>query len=468
MKTLIVIFLALITTQLNSQSLLQLYDDYIPKSLIHDNETRNTIETNLNYNANIHPDLIYYYVNHLISFYEKKVTNPDSNYLNLLKFYRNQFVAERSKWALFQIKDIEQSTDVQLKRNKMGKFFEELLNTPQQDIKDATLLKKDSNLLEYFNYLFFTQEKSTYNAKIDYYQLNQKIAEDYVNLMTKEYNNFDGLNSDQKINKIKKDIKYWFLVDGIFQNKYKSSINYQVSELSIKTFNKSFLTKNNFFLGITVNGFIPSLKQHNTFQFENKPLPTFIEPITHDFPIILNYHPLLSAEIGYQLALKTELGMFSYLKFKLGYTMVLCKYEDQNKDNEFYSFTYRIISSNEKAIYVYKSVSAKNERLHAGYVKISAPVFYFNKNFYFEFGLDLAPRLVKFDYQVQKQSVIERNGIRTVESIENINLPFKETKLAFSPSLAFIIEPTENFNISFNNAVVWEAYLLALSVDYKF
>ena len=469
MKLIVVFFFFIVLQTLNAQKLINYYEDFIPQKLMQSVEFRNTIESNLSYNANIHPNLIYYYIENLKSFYIDGITNPDSNYLNQLRYYRIQYLNERSSWAKKQIQNIAEITDLKLKRNAMSEYYDDIIEKPKENTKEIIHLEKDDNLQEFFNYLFFSKQKSSYDDTKDYFQINKNLIDNTVSILNNEYKNFNNFDFDQKIEKIEKDIKFWFLTSNYESNKYGFHTNYAASELSIQTFDKSFFTRNTFLVGLAINGFPTSFPQiKKTYLFRDKPIPTFNNPISFDFPVTLSYNPIFSAYLGYQFAIKPELELFSYIKVKIGYTLILAKYDDDNKDKTFYSFTYNYVSSNIKQVYVYKDAGAVQNSNHQAFIKVVTPVLYLNKNIYFELGVDLAARFLKYDYQIQKQSVREENDQQTVESIEYLNFAFNDSKMNISPNLSMIFEASKNINISLNNSIQWASYLIAISVDYKF
>ncbi len=463
------IFLFFLAAQLSySQDLVSLYEDYIPGELTKNVGSRQNIEMNLDYYSEITPNLVYHYIKHLNALYRKKESNPDSNYLNQLRYIRDTYLQKRSSWAGIQIQNIERITDVKLKRSSMEEFYEDLITPTKMNTIKADSPEEDNNFSEFFNYLYFSKEKTSYDKTKNYFSMNQKLLKGYVDQLNQEFDNFDNYNYNKKKDKVKKDIKYWYLIGDESNNNYRLSTYYLAYELSVKIFDNSFTTKNSVIFSLAFNNFITPLADiNNIFLYSDKPLPTFTDAISFQFPVNLHYSSKFSAAIGYQIALKPELEIFSYLKMKVGYMPVSAEYQDDSKNRELYSFTYEIISGTEKKMYVYKDAGITNYNNNIVFAGISTPFFYFTKNLYFEIGLDVMARYLNYDFQVQKQSVKVKDNQQTVESVENTNYSYKDNEFNFSPSFSFVIEPYNNIGISINNSFVWKSYLLTFSLQYS-
>lgn len=467
MHRLLVTLLILINFSITPQDMISIYDDYIPQDLLKNADIRSTIEINLRNNVEILPDLNYYYVMYLRSFFNDKTSNPDSNYLSLFRYYKNKYLLERSNWANNQILSIDKHTDVSLKKNAMQGFYTSLILSPIDNSKDITPLEIDKNLMEFFNYLFFIETKSNYDSSENYFLIDKRVLEEKSALLNEEYINFNGYTYEQKIDKIESDIVFWYLFRSPQPNKYKISTSYDAFELSIQTFDKLFLNRNNFSFGLSYNQFITKQKQtSSSYIYTDKPLPTFIDEITFTFPVLESYSPTLSADLSYKLALMPELEVLSYLKFFLGYSFIKGMYEDDNQGKEFYRFTYNIISGTENEVYVYKSNGVTNVNNHLGFIRVLTPLFYFSKSFYFEFGFDLSARFLNYNYEITKQSVRVKDNQETIESEEKTIYSSTQSIVNFSPVVSIVVSVGEDFNISLNNLIMSKAYLVAFRVEY--
>lgn len=463
----ILVFLTTFTS--SAQNLTKLYNDFIPKDVFENKELLNSVEYNLGYNADIHPELNYYYLLYVFNFYENKLKNPDSNYLNLYKIYRQKLLADRSAWADYQIKNILPVTRIRIKKNAMISFYNPLLFIEREIVYESAKLPVDENLKEFISYLYYTGERTDYDNEKVYFELNKSRISELISKLENEYSLFDSYSFEQKISKIEKDISNWYIIGKNSLSNYRLSTEYDTYELSINTFINEFRTTNSIILGLGVNYLMKHPEDiDHTFIFQDKPLPTFINPISYDFPVKLSYYPLINVNLGYRLALKSELGFLSYLKFKLGYTYMSLEYEDSFKGEEFYSFTYNVISGNERLMYVYRSNGLKNKSTYFLTAHLSSPLFYLNKYIYLELGVEASVYSFKFDFEVEKQSVREQNSNRSVESTETFQIPFKETQTNIFPVVSIVYEPISNLNFSLYNTMIKQIYLITIGANYFF
>jgi hypothetical protein len=466
MKAPLLVIFIIVTSLIRAQNLVDLYEDYFPKQLLQEVESRKSIEYNLNLYSNIHPDLIYYYIKYINSFVIDRVLNPDSNYSNLLKHYRYEYSKERSKWAANQINSIENYTSVRLKRSAMKNLYEDVMYNQKDFFGDIPQVEKDVNLQEFFNYVYYSQQKWEYDKTLNYFQLNKERTSILITEFNRGYDNFGSFSHNDKIQKVKKDIKYWYLIGGASSYKYETNTVYQTSELSIQTFDKSFLNKSFLIIGMTYGWYLRGIADiHKYYSYSDKPLPTFLKPISFDFTASWSYHPTYSIELGYQLAIRDEVAPFSYLKLLAGKTFFTSEYTDLDEGKTYYAFTYHVITGSERLQYQYRSDGLQNKKNYFGFGRIATPVLYLSKNVYFEFGVDLSFRYSQFDYRILKLSVRQKNDEDFIESAEIIDYPYKETELNFSPSLSLIINPQRNFNITIHNSKIWKSYVIGFGFN---
>ncbi len=80
-----ILFILLSSVQVFSQNYLPLFSGYMPESIMKDEDFKNQVNINIGHYASVNPDLVYYYIMYIDKRFGEKITNPDSNYYNLLR-----------------------------------------------------------------------------------------------------------------------------------------------------------------------------------------------------------------------------------------------------------------------------------------------------------------------------------------------------------------------------------------------
>ncbi len=483
MKRLILFFIVILYNIAFSQSLINLYKNYIPKDAIKNSVDRNTIESNIEAYSQINPDLIYYYLNYLDAFFNKRIHNLDSNYMNILNDRKNYYSFNKSLWADKQIDEINNKvTDTNdlekiFRKWEMKYEFQGFGTDEYNPPKKIKSLPIDSNMVEYFDYVYYSKNKESYNYSKNYKDYVAKAIKDTVKKLNELNQNFDHLNSsDQK--KFINDIEnYYSIVGDKNNNRYNIATNFDANVPVIKYYQYNaadYQTHSNLYVSFyqyqTKFNFsltVPRILE-NTFNYEEKILPTFTEPKTFSIPIQIEHSHKQFFGLGYSWAVRKEKTPFSSIRFKFLYTKLNSNIIDTLQGKEFYTFPYTIVSGTEKYYYAYSSNGLNNLKELFLSFQISSPVYYLTSNLSVETGALIDYYKYSYSYSITKSDIHEKNGENIILSDKKIEQNYSENKLGVYPLLIFQYEFFKYFRIYYQGVFHKKGFIPTYGIDLKY
>jgi hypothetical protein len=122
----------------------------------------------------------------------------------------------------------------------------------------------------------------------------------------------------------------------------------------------------------------------------------------------------------------------------------------KEKDNDFYRFTYKVISGNQIEQYIYHISDINDFTNHLISFQLKSPVYHFSKSVYFEIGASFDYYISSFNIKFDRTAVRVTNGITEVLSNEEREeYKFDGNKFYFSPLVSFCYTISGNFNLVF-------------------
>lgn len=446
-RSILFIFI-LINQIIFAQSLAKLFKSELPEKIFLDKSMVKSIDDNIAFLTSINPKILYYYFDHLDRLINKNYTKPDSNGSKQLKAAREYYSYERSKWAELQIEKINEQVKNRLRRNATESEFEDYLSNDKNEKYD--LQDVDSNKIEYFNYKFIKNDESLkYDRDTDYKILNVSVLKAKVDEINYKIANSEMSGEDSVLEPLK-DIKhYWFIENEYPSVLYSKRILKEATAIAIDYYSDKFLESNTIFLFAENNLTLSETESFDKqLQYEDYVLPTFINPMRFEYNIRIKNSRSLSFGIGYKIRLKDEIGFFSNIKLGFYYKLLNSDITFEEKNQDFYRFTYNVISGSSNEQYVYHISDINNLNNYLLSFRIKTPVFHFYKSFYVELGLDLDYHIINYDIQFERSAVRVTNGITELLNKEaKGEYKFDGNVFYIGPSLWICYEVMPNLNL---------------------
>jgi len=430
----IFIFISL-TQIIFAQDYTKIFRSELPDKVFQDSTTQRSINSNIEFLASIHPKILYFYIDHLDRLIGKNLSKPDSNGTKQLKAAREYYFSKRSKWAEDQINKFELQITNRLRRNAAIIEFEDFL---YDDEKTTSLPSANDNQIEYYVYKYYKQDETLcFDPNINYQKLNETYFTSKLGEINKQVLNFNKDN-DNAFSELIKEIKnYWFIeieYPAILQS---VKLSKEPSTIIMEYYSNKFFESGGLFLSAEQN---LTMKEFVAFDekliYEDYVLPTFINPMQYEYNIKIVNTPVFSFGVGYKFKIKEEIGFISNVKLSLLYNFIKSEVTFNEKNQDFYSFTYNVISGSSREEYIYHISDINNLNNQLLSLRIKTPVFHFKKYFYIEAGIGFDYHIFNFDVQFDRRAVLITNGSAEVLSTEERGeYKFDGNKFYVSPSL---------------------------------
>ncbi|HKB85720.1 MAG TPA: hypothetical protein VKD08_06100 [Ignavibacteriaceae bacterium] len=426
-----ILFILLSSIQIFSQNYLPLFSGYVPEPIMKDEDFKNQVNINIGHYASVNPDLVYYYIMYIDKRFGEKITNPDSNYYNLLRSEDYKFRKARNKWIQEEMKKAEGINPGVLfsaVRSNLSALYQEEINK----YTDSVSLPVDEGKLQYFTYMIASGKKSQYNDNFNYLSGSLKLMDKKSEEFRTIYSDASSMDQPERYQAIESALNFPYLFNGSYLQKYKQDSDLSLFEFLRKMHVDDYIQKNAVKAGIFY--FKNNFKYENEILFKEKPFPYFHLENKDKGTITSG----IIADIGFRLGLRNNKTPFSYVEIDAGYEIL----SDFSTDDDINSFQIQRDSfqpSTGKHSIITYTLKENNKSSHYEiYGRIATPVYYFSNKIYIEAGLNYfytAAERNYYDITRHIDTLVSNDPADFEEYTQNIST--KISKGNFYPSVGF-------------------------------
>lgn len=400
MKAKLLLLMLLILLSANGtygQSFIDLYENYLPSSVLENQTLKNDIDRSLRMYGEINPDLIYLYLTNLELKFVNKIQDSDSNLTYFLASSFAESKKMKTNWAKLYLAMIEDRYSSSLKIKKFSSYFSKSVFKGSKIIKTDPPVLIDENKQAFFTYLYLTRNKTLkYDPNLDYNSEYRKESEKIVQKFQDEFKSDDLITRDEKENIIGEIFEYPYLFKDGYLEEYTNLTNFYIDEQLDKYFADDYNSKNEILLNVS---------------FQTEPLE-FDEEIAFTDPFNINFKydydieikNSIVANLGFKLKTMNGYNNFSYWRVLLGYSISQSR-STTLKETALFSGTRAIIGLSYNG--EYRITDYRDFNSYGISVQITTPVYYFNRNIYFEAGINYTLQNVSFKTDFIKDGVVE-------------------------------------------------------------
>jgi len=461
------LFLLFITNIGVSQNQAYLYKEFLPKSVVHNNEFMKMISQNIMKLGPIHPDLIYFYLEGLRYKTDNSIDNKTrSMVLTELQKIRTNYILKRNDWAQSQINILNNAKVNRKTLEEAKKYFKKLITenivayrssgtTRENDNKVQKLEKEipesransqdvtneykvliDSNLVDCFAVIYYNSRgnknyDSYSNNKYQKIVLEKEIIQNYKEALE---------NSDLNIDNF---LSYWYLYQGGLNGYNEISAADYVREI-ISSKNRNALHS-----GISFGTYYSTFLISPSIEDE-----IYISGMNDNVKIKeYSAKSQLGLFCDYSFKIKQELEPFSVLKIQVGLSRST---EPQKIDfsSGFLQEKYIVAGTKVYRKLEFYTHELNIQSLSTYMTKISSPVYILNNSLYLEAGLLFEYLQYKYElsydyhflYQISYPTVI---GVWITKTMANVrdgdfNVSKKYDKFIVYPILGIRYRPMQH------------------------
>ena len=184
----------------HSQSNVQLFSDYLPEEYLKDEDKLEQVEINLNYYAEVNPDLIYYFLNYLDALVNKKISNRDSNYYNILQYEISLSSKYNNEWVDQKLDEVDSIQEPELILDELKSLLDDFRVKEQESPKYSVKLNVDENLQKFFSYKSLVKDTAViYDPNIDYTYAVEVTIENIISSLQLESDDRSLQSSDSRL-----------------------------------------------------------------------------------------------------------------------------------------------------------------------------------------------------------------------------------------------------------------------------
>ncbi len=414
MKFILIQILIFSSQYLFAQRAIDLFKMELPYNVLNSKVDYSREADEYDYYSNLDPSLIGYYLKYLDKKFIKSITNPDSNYYNLLRSETIQALNRRNDWLKRETDEAWETVPSTILPNKISA----LLNDSRYEVKyDSTIISRlnndiDLNFIRYCAVKYINEDSSlSYQKEFDYKTLlEDMITPIYARLSedVQNYTLFDNATRQRKIEKALRNL-------SVFKNSYGKEITKQ-ADINAYEYLKLMLIdeyceSSNIGVNIGVSSAVYRNKYH--FMFDEK-LSSVVN-IKFNSEIINDFGYPFHAGITYKQQLKKLKSPFSYIGLGINIVLLSGKAELTSDMPDTINTMYvirvdsGIIGYRIDTQYKFKSVdNFKNTTISA---QIFTPVFYAYRKLYIDAGLDITYSKTTFSYYVERNDQYYVPGI---------------------------------------------------------
>jgi hypothetical protein len=428
-----------------SQNYLPMFSEYIPQSVLKDEDFKNQIEVNIEYYASVNPDLVYYYIMYISKRFGDKVTNPDSNYYNLLKQEDFKFRSSRNEWVNDEI-SAANNIDPGILSSAVKRNLLELYQDGLNNQINAPELQIDNNLLNYFSYMIASNTKIIYQDNIDYSNKTNQVLNAKAKYFQQMYSDYNSLTKSQRYELIDVVLNFPYLFSKGYLNRYRQNTDLHLYEFINKMLYNDYIQKNSVKAGIFY--LLNNFDQIRDINFRETPFPYYHRENKAEFKITTG----IFGDIGVRIALRNYKTPFSYIEVNAGYALTSnVRTEDDIQTEVIHWDSYQ--PSTGKHAFITYTVTENNEnKFFEIYGNITTPVFYFFQNLYVDAGLNYYYTSVKsnyYDISRHIDSLVSNDPNDFKEYTQNISGEFSKSNIYPSIGINYLIFDLINIKVEY-------------------
>lgn len=402
-----------------------------------------TIAAQLERDAALDPLLIYLRLNYWNKLLGENIRNDKDNGLQFIKYHLNNKYTERNNWFKVQRKILESNY-------KYDPYFENVMNDlngfmTKSELSETDAVQEtaaDENLLNYFSYIFLTEEQGLeFDPDINYFYKYENSKADYIDKLLKINNEFQTKYAEQDDNFSYNLLRRWYIlkekeellpdVPSILINyytNYYSSLRESTFEIRFGYFNKLY---------------------HNTFDMK------FNSP-ERDIPIDVGDTKDLNnftLHLGYKYFIRNTVSILSYIQFNLLLTYGMSKAEIDTVAPYYERYDVAGDRNFISERYVFHNPEISNYRKYGSYLLVKTPLYIINPNLYLEsgalLGMDILSYGFSLEYDFVRIKVNPNPPNQRLEDKQGVPYSEKFTDYFFyiTPVLAFNFKPVNYLNI---------------------
>jgi hypothetical protein len=381
----LIIFISLAQAS-HSQSNVQLFSDYLPEEYLKDEDKLEQVEINLNYYAEINPDLIYYFLNYLDALVNKKISDRDSNYYSILQYEISKSNKLNNTWVGKQLDKIQNLTESDLIIDELESLIDEF-EVPETYAPEIKInLAIDNNLQKFYTYKCLTGDKDlNYDENTNYYNLVEDVIRKIISEVS-EAQNLNGSDAyDIRNDKYQELLRYHIFSKG-FSDGTNREIDFDLVQFLISLIDYTEFREYN---GLTFNFSAQGLR--SSFPDEKLTEPYF--PY-YNFSIQNSKNTLMFYDVsmGYRLKFTEFKKSLSHLDMNIGWSFGSQK--EKNKIESQSIDKYYFIWEGEPGNFTFlfngtiNSASWKINKFSSVSAKVSTPIYYYNQKLSIVLGLE--------------------------------------------------------------------------------
>jgi len=403
----LVLFLPLFLT---AQSLVELYQNYIPETVLQNKENYKETEQKLRSLGALDPDLLLFYLLHLTLRFEQNIKEPEKNFGLLLDAKVSKAKQLKKDWARYSIYNMQELYDNSVSSQKIASYYRQYKLIRIRFKYSGAEQAVDQNLQNYFKYLYITRKFEVYDSLKDYNEYFTQSLNSAIKYYTEIYNNIDKYDSEKTENIIQKA----FDVSYIFKDSYIRALpqytSFYLYELIHKLINQEYANYSKFYFEIPME--LVPITRTTSFEFTD-PMH-FFDQYYYDLTI----HNSLFLNFGYYLKLREEINPGSYLRFSVGAAFYQ-NLHNTFKDSLLFRGDRETVGLHFYGDYTIDNI--RNQRTTAITSQFAFPILYFNNKLLVEAEFTYVFQNMKFDFDFKKPGLV----IQPLPSFQDY-LPFFE------------------------------------------
>ena len=428
-----------------SQTYVDLFSEYLPKEYLKHSNKVEQMEISLTQLSRINPDLIYYYLSYLEYITERKIFSRDSNYYNILQYEVSLSSKYNNEWVDKKLDEVDSIHEPELILGELKSLLDDFRVKEQESPKYSVKLNVDKNLQKFFSYKSLVKDTTIiYDPNIDYSEAVKVTIENIISSLKLE--SVSDQSGKNELDKSSLDFLYQHhIFSKGFCDGYGNSIEFDYLKYLISLIDYSEFKE---YAGIIFSFSLEAIQTGFPSENVSEPYLPFKEyTIKQPDNTLLLY----DLSVGYRIKFKEFKGAFSYLDVNigLGYGNKKDKNNVETQKIDKYVFKWEGQPGNFTLLFngTINSISWEIKNFSSFSSSVNLPVYYLNKNLFFEIGLQYKylfwESSITVDREIIEQSALDPSILGP--EIENFN--HKASKQLFSGSLSANYSFSKLFNL---------------------
>lgn len=441
-----------------AERLIDLYQQFIPQQIKRQKRYMEIENKKLERYAELNPDLIYVYLEHLNRKFNLRLSDPDSNFHNYFGYLLNTSKEKKSKWAHKIQLQIDKRAIIPLAKAKLIYLFSTAASIDYKielQEKEITPPKDfDRNRQAYFKYIYFSKDdKEEYDPQKNYTELCDQQLEKIAARFTKYYNELELIGESERKNLIAKALKYSFL----FKESYLPA--YERTNFSILDFiYKAIIPEYRNYFGLSAGISYTPLK----VSFDDA--ISFADPAGKMYSVAIKASYNTYVRFGFRFVLNKKMIPFSYINATFGFGLSAAP---KNKEDK--NLGHIILYDGD--LYVNGAYGVRNLRsfdMYSFMVQFSTPALFITDKLYFEGGLNYTFYYLKFKYDYYFDGyAIDHSNNGLPDFYKGWTKEVKENKHRFRPLLVANYNLTRFINLRLD-ILVYNDFQVGINYVYRF